>query len=248
MDINVHRLMNLFHRDIIVYFRWIIGAVLILIFLFFAATAIGHNFINLSGGGAMNPIMVVFFIALFIGGPILTASGLGHFHTASSRLSNLLLPASTLEKVFMRWFYTMPFFVLILAIVFYIFFEGYVSMYGHYFLEETANVANKLSTKMVPYFILLYGVGHSIALFFAHLYNRHVVIKGGLASIGIFLLIGLVQVAFGSSGHEEPNALIILENVIMKNLTFIGDDPFRLVWLAPVFWVLTYWIARRKQI
>ena len=247
MDINAQRLLNLFQRDIIVYFKWFIGAVLITIFLFFAVTTVGHNFVNLSQGGAMNPIMLTFVISLFLFGPLFTASGLGHYRTSQSRLTNLMLPASTLEKVFMRWFYTMPFFVLILALVFYSFFEGYVTLYGHYFSEETTHVTTKLRTKMAPYFILLYSVGHSIALFFAHLFNRHAVIKGGLISIGVFLLIGFVQVLFAGIGQDQ-HVLTILENVIMKNLIFIGDEPFRLVWLAPVFWVLTYFVARRKEI
>ena len=248
MEFNLHRLYLLIRRDLTSHFRWIIGAILIFVFIFFLITAAGHNFLRISTGGAMNPIMICFFGALFILGPLFTASSMGHFATTQKRLNNLLVPASTFEKVLRRWFYTFPLFVIILGAIFYVFFTSYVGMYGHYFDEMTANVAEKLRSKMVPYFVLLYGVGHSVALFFAHYFNRHAAIKGGLISIAAFMLIGIVRLLFELSSHSDLSAWSIFEIAIFKNMQFIGDNPFRLIWIAPVFWILTLVVARRKEV
>jgi len=248
MQFSIARLIQLFNRDFIIRSRMVLSSILILIFFFFLITTAGHKFVKPSEGGAINPIMIWFFIMLFILGPFLTASSLGHFTTSQRRLSTLLIPASTLEKVFMRWLYTFPFFVLVVTLVFYFFFNGYVDLYGHYFSEQTAHVADRLRMHFVPYFILLYGIGHSIVLFFAHYYNRYAAIKGGLISIGVFLVIGIIRVLYNYSSESPTDVWTMLENAIFNNMTFIGDNPYRLLWIAPLFWVLTYRIARRKEV
>jgi len=248
MEFSIARLIQLMNRDFIIRSRMVFSAILIMIFLFFLITLVAHKFVNPSAGGAMNPIMLWYFIMLFIFGSFLTASSLGQFATSQRRLTTLLIPASTLEKVFVRWLYTFPLFAITLTAIFYFFFNGYIDLYGHYFSEETGHVAERLRTKIAPYFVLLYGIGHSIVLFFAHYYNRHAAIKGGLISVGIFLIIGLIRFLFDYSAQSSSDVWFMLENAIINNMAFIGDNPYRLLWIAPVFWVLTYRIARRKEV
>ena len=248
MTFNLQRFIYLLKRDFIIHKRWTVAAITILVFTFFLIGSAGHNFINLSQGGATTPIMLVFFCSLFILGPIFTATGLGHFTTPQNRLRHLLIPASTFEKVLSKWIYTLPLFLLLLSSLFYFFFCGYVQLYGHYFSPETVNVTDKLSMRLAPYFMLLYMIGHSIAFFFSHYYNRHAVLKGGGISIATFLIAGIISMLINYSLIKTDGLFVAFENAIWNNLNYIGTNPYHFLWIPPLFWWITFQIAKRKEV
>ena len=248
MEFSLKRFGRVLYKDYISYRKWFILIVLIMFIAVFCITIIGHKLIATNGGGASQMLLVTFFAGLILLGGYFSSTNLGDLRTPQRRLHYLSLPASTFEKVLSKWLYTLPLFVLVLASVYFIFFTGYESMYGHMFNEEAKSINYKIKTRMFPYFIGLYVFGHSVALFFSFLYNRYTAIKGILVCAIIFFSIAVFKILLDNSVMLEKGILEGLMDSVWNLMAFTGDKPLQLVLLAPIFWVLTYFVAKRKQL
>jgi len=250
MEFNINRFTLILKKDFLQYRKWIGLGLITLALAVLCITIIGHNLIPMENGGASQLLMVGYFMILTIGGGYLASTNFGDLRSAGRRIQYLTLPASTFEKVLSKWLYTLPFYLISITGIFWLVFATYGASFHDQFSENTLLVNQRIQSRMGLYYIILYVVGHSIAFFFSYVFNRYTAILGALISFSIFMLMGFINMLiFHFPSSISFNSLIEACNTSMWHvMTKIGDHPFQLLIIAPIFWILTYFVAKRKQV
>lgn len=244
MEFSMPRFINLLRRDYILHGKKILYAFLLVILVLTILTLIGHRLISPNAGGGIQVIMICFFGFLIFGGGFLTSSNLGDLNSAAKRTQYLSIPASTFEKVLSKWFYTLVLFLSISYLIFYGFAAGYTSMFADKIPPEAQGFMDHITARMFPFFSMLYIIGHSIAFFFSFVFNSFVAVKGGLVTIVIFLVLSLIVALFNLGGEHSFDR--IWGDAIFNIMVLLQENLKRFLLIAPVFWVLAYYVFARK--
>jgi len=125
MEFSLKRFTQLVRRDLLLHRKKIVLSIVLLILCLFILTIIGHNLINMEAGGGLQFIMLSFLGHLIFAGGFLTSSNLGDLKTAARRQQYIGIPASSFEKVFSKWLYTLVLFLGASIIIFYAFGNSY---------------------------------------------------------------------------------------------------------------------------
>ncbi len=246
MEFNLKRFTQLLKRDFLLHRKKTLMAIILIILALFIFTIIGHNLININAGGGLQVILLSFFGLLIFGGGFLTSSNLGDLNSAAKRTNYLSIPASSFEKVFSKWLYTLVIFLAIVSLINYGFFYGYIALVSEHFTEESYKLVEHIKTRMFFFFIMLYIIGHSIAFFFSFIFNSFAAIKGGLISVCIFLVMGVFLALFQLG--SGPSFDVLWGDAIWKMMVFFQENIYKLLILAPVFWILSYFAFSRKTV
>ena len=221
-------------------------AILVLVCVTFLAVILGHNLINLRAGGGVQGLFILYVLLLLIGGGFFTSTNLGDLKTVTSRVRYISLPASTTEKLIAKWLYTLPLYAGGISLIIWLFFKGYMSVYGTLLPPEALEISDKLSTKMPLYFIRLYVFGHAIAFFFSFFFNTYASIKGALISIGLSITISALR-----SFIIQDRGLGLLESVgqsIFEMMEWLSMHPNELMIVAPIFYIMSYQVLKKKSV
>lgn len=244
MEFNWYRFSNLLKRDFILYGRKIFLAIFLLILITFFGVVVGHNLINLTAGGGIQALLLMFVFLLWIGGGWFTSTNLGDFQSTASRIHYISLPTSSLEKILSKWLYTLPLYALILSAIIWLFFKGYLWMFSEVLPSEVWPLAERMEKMMAVYFLQLYIFGHSIAFFCSFYFNNYVAIKGALSSLLILLGAGLIWAIFRES--QGLGLLEVIEVSTWELINFVISKPIILLLISPVFWLMAFWVFKRK--
>jgi len=238
--------MSLINKDLILYRYKVLLATLVIIIISFIAVVVGHNLISLRAGGGVQGLFLLYLLLLWIGGGFFTSTNLGDLRTIGNRISYIGTPASSLEKVLVKLLYTLPLYAGGISLIIYIFYWGYMSIYGAVLPDEAITITDKLSTHMALYFLRFYVFGHAVAFFFSFYYNTYASIKGalvsGLAFIG-FCLIRTVFLLDNGFGYLENLGESTWELII-----HISINPNLFMFIAPIFWIMSYIVFKRKSV
>jgi len=246
MDFSISRLFQLINKDILLYKKKVLLAIIVAIFVTFFATVLAHNLVSLNAGGGIQGLFLLYIFLLLIGGGFLTSTNLGDLRSVSSRISYVGIPASTLEKLVCKLLYTLPLYAGGVSLLIWIFFKGYMAMYGDVLPAEALGIAEKMSTVLPLYFLRLYVFGHAVALFFSFFYNTYASIKGALVCITAFL-----SFCFIRSFFITDRGFGLLENFGQSTWevsSYLSMQPNAFMVLAPIFWVLSYFVFKRKSV
>lgn len=246
MDFSISRFFKLINRDFILHRKKLFLTFAALVLLTFLAVIIGHNLISLQAGGGIQSLFILYLLLLLVGGGFFTCNNLGDLSSVSKRINYLSIPASTFEKLLCKWLYTLPIYAGGITLFIWAFFKGYLLIFGEVFSAEAFGIADKMQNIMAVAFLQLYVFGHAIAFFFSFFFNSYAAIKGALASFGLIVFVGIISTAFMPDtglGFFENSGL-----AIWKMLNYIVQQPIALMLTAPVFWVLTYLVFKRKSV
>lgn len=206
---------------------------------------IGHFNIPLDKGGAMQPIFFLFLILLMIGGGLVINPYSGDNRSQIHRMNHISLPASNFEKVFSKWIYTLPLYLLSTGLIMWIAFKCYFLIYGSGMSEETLDIAKIWESRMSLYFMALYTFGHSILFFFSYCFDKFAILKGALVVLSTFLVLCIIGTFFINSDYPFMGRM---EEVAWNLSVFIGDSPFILLAIAPCFWIAAYYVFTQKSV
>jgi hypothetical protein len=245
MEFNLSRIFGLVQRDWLRYRKQFLMGVVGLVILTFIITRVAQFYLLPDSQAGFSILLISFVISLFGIGGLLTSSNLGDLSTRERRIDYLSLPASHLEKIFTKWLYTLPLFVLILCSIFYLFFQGYMFTHNDY-LDPAVMVEGSHLSKRVAYkFVQVFIVFHAIAFFFSFYFDRLAALKGGLVTLVLFLGLAIIIGLIYRSGE-----LSVLDNTgvaIFNMLVFVQEKTNLLILLTPIMWVMTYVVFAKKS-
>ncbi len=254
MQFNLSRFLSLINRDFILHKKGLIVSVSALCLLLLLVVVFGHQFKSPDQFTASIQMMVMaFVVVLVIGGGLLTASNLGDLKTAVRRADYLSIPASNFEKVLSKWLYSLPLFLIVVSFIFLFYESVYIGIYGDSFTEEGLQIATRMKY-LVLHFVSLYVVGHSVAFFFSFLFNSFAAIKGGLISLFILFITGILLAFLNIQGVQEhfeygDGSISEVFSLSYWNLMiYIDGNATWLMLCAPLFWVFAYLVFKRKTV
>ena len=230
------------------------------------ASIIGFTFAILllsgfNGGFLWHYFNEIFNITMMIGGVAIAGMAFSDFRGKERTISYLTLPASHLEKSFTQLFLTSIGFVVSYAITFYIAYLVFLGIGKAFFTFDIAtfNPFNETTYKAIFYLVIiqsLFLAGASIfkrvPIFFTGFY---MFIFGLVSTIIIAILAyylsqhtgngtnlrgGNFSLMFSSSNSEDFT--------IDKMWTGKAFEIFFLYLLAPIFWTITYFNVREKEV
>lgn len=246
MDFNISRFFKLINRDFILYRNKLILTAAALVLLTFIAVIIGHNLISLDAGGGIQSLLILYLMLLFVGGGFFTSNNFGDLSSVPKRINYLSIPASTFEKILCKWLYTLPIYAGCVSLLIWVFFKGYLAVFGDVFSSNAFTIADKMENTMSVAFLQLYVFGHGIAFFFSFFFNSYAAIKGAFVSLGLIVLVGIISTAF-----MPDTGLGFFENsgqAIWEMMNYLATRPITLMLISPFFWVLTYLVFKRKSV
>ncbi len=245
MEFNITRFMHLLGRDFLLHRKRLFLALIVLVAMLFLLIVAGHHLVDPYEGGGLQVLYTAFVLLLLLGGALLTSSNLGDLRSGPERTNYLSLPASTFEKVFSKWLYTLPLFAGVLTLICWSFHKGYL-WYATELSQHAIYIAERMETKMAFYFIQLYVFGHAVAFFFSFLFNKYTAVKGASISLGVFIGIGIIW-ALSNMG-EGKGFEHTFGDAIWQLMVYVGERPTQFMLVAPVFWILAYWVFKRKTV
>ena len=260
MEFSITRLFKLMRKDFIIHRRYLMLALIsmfavcgLLVFMTSSGAPTGSTEVPPDAGE------IVFSFLLLVGGALVTAMGFREFRDTPERLKFLSLPASNFEKVFSKWLYTLPFYFIMVTVVFvigYPLFSSLVDVWiGYQFvpLEE-------LELKFYKYFALAFFLGHSIIFLLALIYNRFpipkIIVTGFILFIISALLLGIIfRIVFYDhfQGLFQETELFRSQRLTNEAQIWIDDFfkklPGRFAMIGvPFIWLITYFKMKEKEV
>ena len=259
MEFSLTRLFNLMKMDFLINRKFILLSVLAL----FGICGMMVLFTSDGAPRRSNQVPpdaaeITYFVLLLVCGCLVTALIFREFRSAPQRLQFLAIPASNFEKVFSKWLYTLPFYLIVSSIVFVI---GY-QVFGAW-VEYATNVIfvpfKDLRFEYFEYCILAYFISHSVVFFFSVIFNNFPIPKiivtallCGIVAFSLVLLftrvimheqfIGLYRGSERMFSHKlSPEFRTWLE-------TFLTKLPYYFAMIGvPFIWVISYFKMKEKE-
>lgn len=194
---------------------------------------------------------------LFIGGFVYTLLSFRELKAPAGRTSFLALPATTFEKVSIKWFFQAilhPIGIMIIYTIIHLLYKGIVSgIYGHsvseYALQNYSTYQN----------IFWYIMASSVVLFASATFNNHSFFKLLFWGFGIFVAFALINLFFASIIFPELRDQIFGRASETSFNLDMGPNPEDHIFLRTVkwivlyvtpfyFWVLTYFKIKEKEV
>jgi hypothetical protein len=211
------------------------------------------GFLSYIGGGISHVGQGVLFILLLMGaGGFFTSTVLGHFGSGSRAAMALTLPASQFEKYLVAWLFSLPLFLVVFTIDFYLADWLVLSLSpGHNTLLNVFGDAEAVVTVLVVFLIV-----HGVALCGSIIFKQYQFIKTAF----VFFLVATVlivinyQVMKGTIGPEFRMAMplgpINFSNGPALTLPDEQSRPILLPLLAliPLLWLAAYARLTEKQL
>ncbi len=246
MEFQFSRFRDLLIRDFTLHGKKFLLSIIALVLILFVAVSLSHNLISSKAGGGIQALLLTSFFLLTAGGGFLTASNLGDLNSPSRRIHYIGLPASAFEKILSKWLYTLPLYVLTITFILWIFFEGYIGIYGDEIPESGQRIADKIKSSIYPYFLQIYLIGHGVAFFCSFFFNTFAAVKGALWGFGLIIVIGVLHAIF--TNGLDVNFLVHVQQSLWEMLIYVGERPKQFLLLAPLLWIATYFIFKRKSV
>lgn len=185
-----------------------------------------------------------------------TASVYGEFKRSATLQEYLLLPASTLEKWFSRWFRSLPFYIITFTVAYWI-------------ASLVLNIVLYATTKgMLPFFNPFqapifdlwkwYVLIHSVFLIGAVHFNKNAVFK---TLFTLFLLMMVYSIItggvqfllfnpFNEDVYIDGNSFGSLGDFVERNAELLLNVMKGIIWflLVPFFWVVSYLKLSEKEV
>lgn len=260
MDFSISRLFKLMRKDFIIHRKYLLLALVamfavcgLMVFFTSDGAPAGSNQVPPDAGE------IVFTILLLVCGCIVTATIFREFRYGPERLRFLSLPASNFEKVLSKWIYTLPFYFMVVLVVFsigYPLFSAILeSMTDFQFVALT-----ELELRFFKYPILAFFIAHSIIFLLAILYNRFpipkILVTGlVLALIAAVLLAIYFRIIFYDhfSGLFKETELFRtrrLSNEFQQWApTFFEQFPYLFAMIGvPFIWLISYFKMKEKEV
>ncbi len=252
MELEINRLVNLIRRDFIVHKKSInygfIGLSILLVGLVFLKI-ISNDFGETSLRSSFWFRTFTFFL---IGGGLMWTSIIyWEFKQPQSRLTYLTLPASHLEKMLSRMFYSLILYPVVLGLLFFLVFH-LVQLLNGSVLWDTP-MGGRFSTLARVYVGL-----HSVVFLFAIWINKYVAPKAAIISLVTALLVAFVsallfRIVFSDlfTGLEMNGNFSIEPKQEFKDKAENGYLPFAASYLpyvgAVFLWVVSYFKLKEKE-
>jgi hypothetical protein len=248
-NFNINRLYLLIQRQLIVNKKNLLIA--------FAAcfgTILTVFLLTIYGSGVVmyQPLIIISFVVIYMGGFIFTSIGFNELHTPDKAYQYLTLPASTFEKLLSVWLLTSVIYVCLSLV-----FIAVIALIGNLFAIIIGAGTQGISSMMqIPLFTLvgIYLITQTLFLLGSCYFKKNNFLKTLLA---IFVF------GMALSIYASINGIVILHsfsiNVNDQNISetfryFMGNTfPFimKLVFeflVAPFFFVASYYVLKERQV
>lgn len=257
MEFSIARLFKLMKKDFLVHRKFLLLSVISLfgvcaLIVFFVANQAEKGRFFYDAGG------MVFFMLLIVCGSIITASIFGEFSSTTKRVQYLSIPASNFEKLLSKWFYTLPFYLILVVIIFCLGYQVFGYWIG-YMMDVDFVPLKDHEFDYFEYAILGYFIIHSVIFFFSIIFNGYPIPKimvagsvcGILAFITILLLTRVIL-------YDHFTGLF-RETELMKNTKpsdnfklwveeFFTNLPYLFALIGvPFIWVISYFKMKEKE-
>ena len=261
MQFSINRLFKLMKRDFIVHKKSILGYLLV---MFVFSSFVMWMVSDVDSDGVQHGLLppdageIVFTTLLLVTGAFFTFTIFREFRSDTNRLQYLQLPASNFEKVFSRWFYTLPGFVLLTTVVFLIVYNVVGSVI-EYYLPVTYSPLSDMNFKILYLIVVAYALGHSIVFILTLIHNRYVIplsmLTGILVIVALVLGAGiLLRVIFFDhfTGIMRPseyqqNVMLSTEFKDWAEGFFSNIHWYLLMTVLPFLWVVSYFLMKEKE-
>ena len=191
---------------------YLIGAAVLFAFLFFLFL-IAYQWQDSFSGAVQNG---VFIIGLFVAGGVFSSTMFRELSIAQSTIWLLSIPAKPSEKVLVRILLSVPFFIIVYIILFYL--AEFVYIYG---LTDQSNVDSLDLTKNNFYqFVFQYLILNGFILLGGVTFTRYSLIKTIL--VGIILLAAINFINNGMLALLMPG-ISILSSILLDSFLFYNQ-------------------------
>lgn len=261
MQFSINRFFNLVRRDFIVHKKSILGYLLLMVvFSSFSMWMVSDVDSNNVPHELLPPDAgeIVFTTLLFVVGAFFTITNFREFRSDATRLQYLQLPASNFEKVFSRWLYTLPGYVMLSIFVFLIVYNLVGPIIEHY-LSVTYAPMSDMDFRILYLMVVLYTIGHSFVFLLTLIHNRYVIPLSLLTSILVFVALALgagilLRTIFFShfTGVMRPseyqqNVMLSPEFKDWVEIFFSNIHWYLLMTVVPFLWVVSYFLMKEKE-
>lgn len=228
-----------------------IGFASIIGFIFAILMISGYN-----GGLMWHYFNEIFNTTLLLGGIAIAGMAFSDFRGKERTITYLTLPASHIEKSFTQLLLTSVGFVISYTVVFYISYLMFLSLGKMLFTFDigTFNPFNEATYKTIFYLVIV----QSLFLAGASIFKRVPVFFTGLYmfifSIVFMIIAGIMAYYLSKSFDAPGNGSIVFSSVNSDNITidslWTGKifEIFFMYLLAPVFWAITYFNVKEKEV
>lgn len=261
LTFNLNRVKALFIREFYIGFKPAITIVFIItsaIFLANLIIAIASGDTS-DGNFEIEPFVVKYGIMLMIGGFFYASLAFKEFAKLPTRAEYLALPGSSLEKVFVKWLFTNPIFILVFTSFFWLItslLAPYIADIRGYTYESGLFSSNAFWNLVGIYFII-----HSIFFFGSIAFNRVPIVLTILSVLVIVLALGAINALFFRLVWANIFDGLFTVNMDGHLLEFGDryDNPSQM-WqvqffifafkflLAPVLWIASIFKFSEKQV
>jgi len=228
-----------------------IGFASIIGFVFAILMISGYN-----GGFMWHYFNEIFNTTLILGGIAIAGMAFSDFRGKERTITYLTLPASHLEKSFTQLLLTSVGFIISYTAVFYISYLMFLGLGKLLFTFDigTFNPFNETTYKAIFNLIII----QSLFLAGASIFKRVPVFFTGLYififSIVFMIIAGIMAYYLSQSFDAPGNGSIMFSSVNSDNITidslWTGKifEIFFMYLLAPIFWAITYFNVREKEV
>ena len=185
---NFRRFKALFVREFHTNFKSIMKVLLIIVLTIFTFNLLSAIF----GDSDSNEhqIIINFGLILLIGGFVYSSLAFNEFSKLTTRAEYLSLPASSLEKVVVKWLYTNPFVIIAVTAVFLVIGSLFMPIIDNFLVNGYSNEI--LTSKSYWNLVGVYFIVHSIFFFGSIAFNRGAIIKTLLYLLAIAAIVGII--------------------------------------------------------
>lgn len=260
MDFSITRLFNLIKKDFIISKKFLLLLIVSLVavcalLVFFTSDGVPMN----SNQVPPDAGEIVFGVLLIIGGSVITATIFREFRNPPERLKFLSLPASNFEKVFSKWLYTLPFYFLVVCVIFIVGYPLFSSLIGSWIDVEYVHL-QELRPKYFGYLGLSYFLVHSGIFMFSLFYNRFplpkIIVTGFFLAIAGFAVIALLtRIIFYDHfqgffrGTELMFSKQLSNDFQIWMEMFLLKLPYRFAMIGvPFIWLISYFKMKEKEL
>ena len=197
-----------------------------------------------------------YFFSLFIAGTLYASQYYSELGSKPKGSNFLLVPASTFEKFLCSLLYTVVLFFIVFTAVFYVIDFLMVaitnSLYGNDVTHKKETVVNVFDTAFLSFnsnyslnFLLFYFSIQAIFLFGSVLFRKYNYIKTIIAGfVAWFILFGLTYFLY----HQVYLKGEFVDDVVELPNWFALLICIALYVIAPLFWIVTYFRLKAKQL
>jgi len=261
MNTSINRISMMIKRDLIIHRKLIIISS---ISLFVIAGFM--MFITSDGDNSSNQVPpdageIVYGVLIILCGFIFTASIYHENKNDQKHTQFLAEPTSNLEKIFVKWLYTLPLYILYISVIFIISYLFYSRFLGN-ILNVVYVPLSELKSKYYMYILNIYMIVHAVTFLSSIVFKKYKIPKIITLILFITIIANLIVVISARIIFREyiDSYSISITPANMKDITlssdfidgaelWLGRLPYLLTLVAvPYLWLITYYKMKEKQI